>query len=380
MSIAVEAVQSKQAMAEFIELPWKIYHNDPAWVPPLRIEREEHFDAKKNPFFQHAEVQLFLARNPQREVVGRISAQLNFEHNRIYGEGTGFFGCFEAFDSHEVAAALFQAAEKWCRDRGCSTIRGPFSFSINDDCGVLIDGFETPPYVLMGHSPRYYAALHEASGYTKIKDLLAWHYKLSEPDPMVLEIADNVEKAPGLVVRNINMSRLEEDVRSILDVFNEAWSKNWGFVPLTEAEILKMSKDLKLIADPELIKIAEVNGKVAAVALALPNVHEAIQDLNGSLFPTGIFKLLYRLKTHKIKGVRMVILGVKKEFRGGIFQGGGLSVLLYVRSYQAAVRLGYQFGEGGWTLEDNEKINQGIMLMGGVRYKTYRIYEKALLP
>lgn len=373
------SLDAKKEVNEFIDLQWEIYKNDPHWVPPLVLERQEHFSPKKNPFFQHATVQLFVARNDAGKVVGRISAQLNSEYDKKYGKGTGFFGFFEAPNDPEVAKQLLAAAEAWCKERGCTKIQGPFNFSINDECGLLVKGFDSPPYLFMAHTPAYYQALVEGNGYQKAKDLIAWSYDITKPIPEpALQITDYVLATPGLKIRNIDMKNIHRDVRVILDVFNSAWSNNWGYVPLTEAELNKLAEDLKLIARPELIKIAEMEGKTAAILLSLPNLNEVIKDLNGCRNPLNFARLLYRVKTNKFTTARLVLLGIKKEFRGGVFAGGSLSVALYVDAHKTSKALGYQKGELGWTLEDNEKINNGIELMGGVPYKIYRIYEKTI--
>ena len=377
MSLQIRPVANRRELIEFIKLPWQIYRNDPAWVPPLVKERLDFLNPRKNPFFEHADVQLFLAyRNGTP--VGRISAQWDRLHLDRHRDGAGFFGLFESVEEPEVAQALLQTAGAWVRERGGSRLRGPFSLSINEECGLLVDGFEHPPFILMGHNPPYYRSLIEQQGFAKAKDLFCWRYDPRNPileGP--LQIAEAVRQHPGLVIREVDPKHLERDVRIILEVFNSAWEKNWGFVPLTEAEIKKAAKDFKLILDPRIALIAEVEGKPAAICLAVPSLHEAIRDLNGKLFPIGLVKLLYRLKRHKIRSARLVLLGVKKEYRGSIL--GGLSVLLYCEVGRRGREAGYRASESSWTLEDNEKINAGIEFMGAERYKTYRIYEKKIV-
>lgn len=375
-SFTIRPVVSRRELLDFVKLPWRIYHEDPAWVPPLIQERLDFLNPKKNPFFEHAEVGLFLATRNGKPV-GRISAQVDRLHNEIHQDQTGFFGLFESEQDPTTAKALLETAQEWLCKRGMQKIRGPFSFSINEECGLLVKGFEHPPYVLMGHNPAYYPELIEKSGYGKVKDLYCWHYDATRPIPEApMEIAEEVRKHPGLTIRELDPKNLERDVRILLDVFNAAWANNWGFVPLTEAEVKKAARDFKLILEPKLALIAEVDGKPAAISLALPNLHEAIRDLNGKLFPTGLFKLLYRIKRRKIHSARLMLLGVKQEYRGSVL--GGLSVLLYVESHRRGQQIGCRGGELSWTLEDNEKINTGIQFMGGEHYKTYRIYEKVL--
>jgi GNAT superfamily N-acetyltransferase len=385
MSFTIQPISlsSSKEINEFIDVQWDIYKNDKNWVPPLVVERKDHLDPKKNPFFAHAKVQLFVARDEKKKVIGRVSAQLNYEYDKVYTNGkteVGFFGLYETPDNPEVAKALLDAAEKWCKEQGCTKIIGPMSYSINDECGLLVEGFDTPQYIFMAHNPKYYPGLIENNGYAKAKDLIAWHYPYFHnpaPEP-ALQMLEHVRSAPGVKIRNIDLNQSERDVKLMLEVFNSAWSQNWGYVPFTEAESKKLAEDLKMFADPNIIHLIEVEGKIAAVSLCLPNLHEVIKDLDGCRNPLNYAKLLYRVKTKKFTQMRLVILGVKKEFRGGVFAGGALSVALYSLAHQSCAANGYKTSELGWTLEDNDKINKGIELMGGVRYKLYRIYEKAL--
>lgn len=375
--LTIRPVANRSDLKTFITLPWRLYKNDPAWVPPLKQERFDFLNSKKNPFFEHADVELFLAERSGK-TVGRISAQIDHLHNQTHNEHTGFFGLFECEDNQETADALLGNAEGWLKSRGMTAIRGPFSLSINEECGLLIDGFQHPPFPLTAHNPPYYAKLLEHWGFRKVKDLFCWRYDSSRPIPdMATQIADEVRKNPTVSVREVSPKTLEQDVRVLIDVFNSAWKDNWAFVPLTENEIRKAARDFKMILEPKLALIATMNGEPAAIALALPNFHEAIKDLNGRLFPFGLFKLLYRLKTKKIRSARLVLLGIKKEFRKDT-TGSGLSVLLYTEMHKRSRVLNHWGGELSWTLEDNQKINMGIELMGGERYKTYRIYEKSL--
>lgn len=374
--IQVVPITSKKLRRQFINLPYELHKNDPYWIPPLRLERRGAIDPKKNPFFQNAEACLFLAFKDGKPV-GRISAQINRLHNERYGEKTGHFGFFDSVEDQDVARALLSEAEEWLRLRGMKKICGPMSFSINEEVGILVDGFHSPPFPLMAHNPPYYDKLIGSSGFVKVKDLLAWRYdSRCEVPEAARQIAEAARAHPGLVIREMNLKKMEDEIRIVSDVFNSAWSKNWGFIPWTEAEIVKAAKDLKMILDPRLALIAEVNGVPAAISIAIPNYHEAIRDLNGRLFPFGIFKLLYRLKARKIKSGRVALLGIKKEFRGDVL--GGLVFLLYVEMRRRCRELGYWGGELSWTLEDNEKINQGISFMGAEVYKRYRVYEKGL--
>ncbi len=380
-SVTVRPVTSKKDLEAFIRMPWVVYRGetpDPAWVPPLLQERREFLDRRKNPFFRHGEAELFVAFRDGKPV-GRISAHINGEHDRVHGDGAGFFGFFEAIDDEAVAKALLERAEAWLRARGRASMRGPFSFTINDECGVLVEGHDIAPYPMMSHSPPYYARLLEAQGLTKAKDLFSWGYKTGELPKPIRQMADAAKKSPGVTVRTIDMKALERDVRIIMDIFNEAWAKNWGFVPLTDAEITKLAADLKLFVVPDLCLIAEIDGEPAAISFALPNIHEHIADLDGKLLPFGFAKLFWRVKRVPYKSARLVALGIRPKFRGTGIGGKGLSVLLYAEMNDRGARLGLTHGELGWTLEDNDKINMGIKLMGGNVHRRHRIYEKALV-
>ncbi|MBI3541004.1 MAG: hypothetical protein HY073_02565 [Deltaproteobacteria bacterium] len=376
MSLTIHPVRSKKELKQFIKFSWMVYKNDPAWVPPLIQERLDFLNRKKNPFFEHADIELFLAKKDGL-LVGRISAQIDHLHNKYHKEQTGFFGLFESINDPEVSSCLLNNAAGWLKSRGMKIIRGPFSLSINEESGMLIDGFQHAPFILTSHNPSYYPSLIEQWGGAKVKDLYCWQYDSKRPIPeAATQIADEVRKYPGLRVRQVTPKTLKNDVHILLDVFNEAWGKNWGFVPLTEKEVQKATKDFQMILEPKLALIAEVDGVPAAISLALPNLNELIKDLKGRLFPFGLLKLLYRIKTKKVRSARLMLLGIRKQFRGSIL--GGLSVLLYTEMHRRSQELQHWGGELSWTLEDNQKINMGISLMGGEVYKTYRIYEKVI--
>jgi GNAT superfamily N-acetyltransferase len=334
------------------------------------------FSASHNPFYEHADVQLFIALREGR-VVGRISAQIDHEHNRYHNERTGFFGFFESTDDQQVSDALLTTAESWLRERGMNRIRGPMNFSINGEVGLLVQGHELPPQILMPYTHAYYLQMLERSGYQKVRDLFAWRWE-SQPIPggparMVRELRSR----PEVKVRIADMKRFNDEVRTILKLYNEAWSENWGFVPATGAEAKQMSRDLKLIVDPHIVPFVEIEGKPAGFALAVPNLHEVIHDLDGKLFPLGIFKLLWRLKVKRPSSGRLLLLGIGKEYRSRRY--AGLAYLLCDEIYRQARKRGYKWAEFSWTLEDNRLINSLIRKIGCLHYKTYRIYEKALL-
>lgn len=359
----------------FIRLPHEIYADDPNYCPPLDLMVWEQTSPSLNPWFEHGEAQFYLAMRGDR-VVGRISAQVDQMHLEQHGDAAGFFGFFDVEDDPEAAAALLATAEDWVRSRGMERIRGPFSLSINEESGLLIEGFDSPNYIMMPHGRPYYPQMVEEAGFEKVIDLYCWRYSRQNIPEYAFDMAESAKDHPGVTIRNIDMKNIDRDVRIIMDIFNEAWSKNWGFVPMTEAELDKMAQEFKLIVDPELCMIAEVDGHPAAMTVALPNINEAFQDLEGKLLPGGWAKLLYRLKVKNPKTFRCVLLGIRKKYRG--IAMGGLSVLLYTTIYQRAYDKGYVEAEASWTLETNRGINQGMELMGAEQYKTYRIYEKEL--
>lgn len=378
MSVKVRQIESKTDRKTFVKFPWRIYRDDPNWVPPLLADRMEAIDQAKNPFFEHGEAALFLAER-DGEPVGRITAHLNHLHNEHHKDKTGFFGFFECVDEDEVARSLLEAAEHWLVERGRDKVLGPFCFSTNEgDVGFVAEDREGPPMILCAYSAPYYPGLVERAGYEKAKDLYGWHYEIGNVPEAPRQVAEAVEKHPGLTIRHADRKHMERDVRIVRDVFNAAWSRNWGFVPWTDKEVDHAAKMLKMIMIPELTAIAEVEGKPAGIMLAFPNINEVIKDLDGKLFPAGMLKLVWRvmLGRHKFQSARLTHLGVMPEFRGSVL--GGLSVLLYVWAHRASLKIGLKGGELGWTLEDNKKINAGIQFMGGRIGKIYRVYGKDL--
>lgn len=374
-SLTVRPVLSLRDKHRFVRFPHDLYADDPAYRPPLDVMVWETISPGRNAWFEHGDAQLFLAER-DGEVVGRISAQIDEEHLRCHDDGAGFFGFFECEDDPEAAAQLLEVAEDWCRRRGMERIRGPFSFSINEEAGLLIEGFDDPNYVMMPHGRPYYRDLLEECGYEGVQDLYAWRFEREELPERVRFLAESDEEIPGLEIRTLDVDEIHRDVEIIMEVFNDAWSDNWGFVPLTEAEIAQTAEEFKLIADEDLCMIAEYEGDPAAIALALPNVNEAFRDLDGKLFPLGWAKALYRLKVDPVKSFRLILLGIKEEYRGTAL--GGLSVQLYAEIHDRAYEAGYEEAEAGWTLADNDAINDGMEFMGADRYKTYRVYEKRL--
>ena len=376
-ALRVELVRDGRALSQFIAMPAALYREDPNWVPPLLMERREHLDPAKNPFFAHAEVTFWLARRGER-CVGRISAQVNHAHLERHRDGAGHFGFLEAEDDPNVFAALLGTAEAWLAERGMTRMLGPFSLSINDECGLLIDGFERPPFLMMGHARPYYADRLEALGYRKAKDLLCYLYNLHSPVAApVARALKRLRQEPALRFRPLNMQHLHDEVRIVMGVFNDAWSDNWGFVPLTEPELVLLAQNLRLLIRPGFVAIAEIDDVPAAVGVSLPNLNEAIADLGGRLLPFGWAKLLWRLKVRGVKSSRMLLMGVARRYQASAL-GMALALGVIDRIRVENLRRGIKVAELSWELEDNRPVRRIIEMLGARRDKIYRIYEKPL--
>ncbi len=368
--IEVKPVKTKRELMKFIKLEWKIYKGDKNWVPPLIMDMKSKFNPKKNPLFHHADIQPFIAyRNG--EPVGRIVGIIHHIHNEFHKEKTGFFGFFETINDYEVAKELFDTVKEWVKEKGMNTLRGPTSFSSNDMWGLLIDDHKSPPVLMMPYNPVYYKDLIERYGFKKAKDLYAYYLSAQEAEipPRVERMVKLLEQRGNVKLRNVDLKKnFKKELKILREIYNDAWEYNWGFIPLTEEEFEHIGKDLKQIAMPELIFIAEVNGEPAGWSMTLPDINQALIKINGRLFPFGLFKLLYYAK--KINQGRLLTLGVKKKFRKK-----GIEALFYYYSMKKGKELGWKGAELSWVLEDNELIKHGIELMGGKHYKTYRIYE-----
>jgi hypothetical protein len=376
MSLEVVPVVTKADREAFLRLPWQLYQHDPAWIPNLLMLQREAIDEKKNPFFEHGEAQLFLARRDGRPA-GRISAQVDRSHNEQHGERTGFFGFFESDNSAETAGALCIAAEDWLRQRGMDRVRGPLSFSLNEEVGLLVDGFDQPPMVAMTHALPYYGPLIEASGYAKEVDLLAYRWQIVEPPARMMEAVEKTRQAAGLSVRKAQLRHFDRDVGILLDIYNDAWQGNWGYVPVSPREAKKLASDLRLIVDTNVAIIAEVDGEPAGMIVGLPNLYEAIRDFRGFINPWNALKLLWRLKLRGTETGRIFLFGVKRKFqrRRDLF---GLPFLLLYELYLGSKKGRYDWAEESWILETNTRINAILPYWDAYVYKRYRIYEKAI--
>lgn len=372
--IDIIPVRAAAELDRFITLPSRLYANDPAYVAPLVLERQEALSPKKNPYFEHAEAQFWLAQRGGRDV-GRISAQVD---RLVTDPEVGHFGMIAAEDDGEVYAALFDAAESWLRARGKRHILGPFNLSINEETGLLVDGFDTPPVMLMGHDPRYSAARIEALGYGKAKDLIAYMYDIDHELPRAARRKIDSRTAQSLTVRQLDKSRYIEEFDTVTAIFNDAWSQNWGFIAFTPVEIAHMAKSLKMLIDPTCVAIVEMNGEAVGFGIALPNLNELIADFNGRLLPFNWLKLLWRLR-RGARTARVPLMGIRRSFSGSM--AGGLAPFLVIDALRKGLQAkGVRQVELSWILEDNKPMRHVIEALGALPYKTYRVYDKRLAP
>ena len=373
--IEVTEVRTRRDRDAFIKFQWSIYRNDPAWVPPLLIERKQFLNRKKHPFYQHGDAALFLARR-NGEIVGRIMASDDPNYNSLHQANVGCFGLFECVDDHEVAAALFAAAENWVRRKGRTEIMGPIDYSTNYVCALLIDGFQYPPTILTSHNPPYYAGLIEGCGFTKAKDWYAWWFsEYTEPVERLRKIAVARAGRQGVTIRPINLKAVVEESQRIRTIYNQAWKKNWGFVPFTEAEIVHMAKEMKPLIVPGGTLIAEIGNEPVAFVIAVPDINVAFRQINGRLtwfgLPIGLIKLLYHYR-FKTRTGRLIALGVIEKYRRA-----AIAEMLVLQVMDESFKRGIT-GELSMTLEDNVMVNRFIEAVGAKRYKTFRIYRRSL--
>jgi GNAT superfamily N-acetyltransferase len=363
---------NRRQLKTFIKFPWRIYRHDPNWVPPLILDQLQFLTPGKNPYLSHSTAQLFMAFRGD-EPVGRISAHENNQHVQVHKDGAGFFGFFECVDDQAVANALFDVASTWLGERGLQTMRGPVSFSVNHEVGLLVDAFDEPPLIRMTYNPPYYAGLIEGYGLKKIQDLYAYVMFESEEIPERLRgISDRVLEDPRLVVRTVDVRDFKNEMARIKKIYAEAWSENWGAVPLTDEEFDRIVAEFRLIYDRDLFFIAEYDGEPAGMSLVLPDVNQALKRAGGRLFPLGLLKMLWYRR--KINAWRMPILGVRHAHRLR-----GIEVAFVCRTYDVAKKnRHYRKGEMSWVLESNTAANAVLKRLGARRSKTYRIYEKPL--
>ena len=376
-SLTVRRVASKADHNAFVDLAWEVYKDDPAWVPPLKDEVHGLLNPKKNPWFEHARAELWLAERDGR-VVGRISAQVDELVQNHMGQGTGQWGMFEALDG-DVAAVLIATAEEWLRGEGMTRALGPISLSIWDEPGLEIEGFAEPPTVMMGHHRPEYRGWIEAAGYSKAKDLLTYELDIRGwQDPLIDRLIAAGERNKRINIRTVDKSRFDEEARVILNLLNDAWSNNWGYVPLTEAEIAYAGKKLKPIIYEELVRIAELDGEPVAFMLTLPDINELIADLDGKLFPFGWAKLLLRLRTPRTRRLRVPLMGVARKLHNTRLASQLAFMLIEFTRRLAVDDFGATHGEFGWILEDNKGMLSIAQLPGAAVNHRYRIFEKAL--
>jgi GNAT superfamily N-acetyltransferase len=368
--IIIKKVESGKELKQFINLPWKIYKNNPNWVPPLKKDVKLKLNREKHPFFEHAVMEMFLAVK-HKEVIGRIAAVVDDRHNEFHNEKMGFFGMFECVDDEEVAGSLYNAAEEFCKSKGMEALRGPVNLSMGDECGLLIEGFDRDPVIMMPYNPEYYLKLFDVNGFTKAKDLYAYLKGEVGVVDRIENLVKRVRERQHVKIRPMNMKKYYEEVQIIKDVYNSAWELNWGFVPMTSNEMDLMAKELKAIVEPQLALIAEVDGQPVGISITLPDFNSVLKKMNGNFNLISILKFLYYKK--KIKGLRGVIFGLKKEYRRT-----GINTVLYYETEIRGAKLGYEWCEMSWNLEDNDMINKFDEAIGGKLYKRYRIYERKI--
>jgi len=365
--ITVRPVGSRADLEQFIRLPWTIYKGNRNWVPPLVDDQRKMLKPGHNPFFEHARAQLFLAEQGGR-IVGRISAHVDDNHNSFHNERCGFFGFFECTDDQAAADALLGAARTWIGQQGMEAMRGPFNFTTNDTAGLLIDAFDSPPVIEMTYNPAYYPALYEGYGLAKAMDLYAYYFEPAKMDHERIAMLGRRVERKGITFRNIDISKFEDEVKIFKQVYNHAWEKNWGFIPLTEEEIEHIARNFKSIIDPAFIIFAFDGDKPVGALWALPDYNVVIKKLNGKMGPLEILKFL--LLKRKIRHARVMTAGVVRDY-----QKRGIEAGLVARLFENGVKKGYTSSELSWVLENNVMMNRLAEAVGARVYKTYRVYE-----
>lgn len=373
--VVINRVTNEADKLKFIKFSWKIYKNNPNWVPPLIFDVKNNLDTKKNPFYQHAKIELWLAFRGSEEV-GRIAGIVNENHNNFHEDKVGFWGYFDCVNDNEVATALFDVVKDFLLSEGLDTMRGPINLSTNDEVGMLINAFDKPPVMLMTYNPDYYPELVENYGMKKIKDLYA--YEVTDKIINDKKTMDKLERVSQIVlkreklsIRKINLQDFDNEVQIIEEIYNQAWIKNWGFIPMTDDEFRYLAKNLKAVVDKDFIYIAEFDGKPVAFSLALPDYNQVFIKMNGKLFPFGIIKLLLNKK--KINGLRLITLGIIPQF-----QKKGTEAVFILNTIKEGIAKGYIKAEISWILEDNAPMVATAENLGAEKYKTYRLYDKQI--
>lgn len=374
MSIEIIEVSEWKLKKRFIDFPHELYKDDPNYVPEIFLAQKELLNEKKNPFFQHSKAQLYLATQ-HGKIVGRIAAILNNEYNKFAHVNAGFFGFFDTIETYEVAEALLDTVSSWVKNQGMDTLIGPANFTTNDVAGLLVDGFDRPPVVMMAYNKPYYADFIERYKFTTKMDLLAYFVNKETANMKSLRLASMIEERlnkRGITFRTLNMKKFKEEIRLVRDVYRGAWEKNWGFVPPTDAEFDHLAEDMKMIIDPDLAVLAEHEGKLVAFALAVPDINVLTRTMRrGRLLPFGIFKLLFQRK--RIKRMRVILLGVLNDYRKM-----GIEGVFYARIISKGLEKGYTEAEASWILDNNIMMKRGVESVNMTPYKRYRMYEKKL--
>jgi GNAT superfamily N-acetyltransferase len=375
--IEIRPVTDRAGLKTFIDLPNRLYRDKSAYVPPLALERDETLNAAKNAYFDHAEGQYWLAFRGDRPV-GRVSAQVDRLHLERHGDDAGHFGLIDAEDDQGIFDHLLETAETWLAERGMKRVRGPFNLSINEECGLLVDGFDHPAMMLMPYAPAYAAGRLSARGYEPAKDLLAYTLDVEESIKIRGErMLERISQEARITVRPVNTKRYSEELAIVLDIFNDAWADNWGFIPFTDAEMRQIAKGMRPLVRSRLNYIAEVDGEPAAMVICLPNLYEIIDDLEGKLLPLGWAKLIWRLKMHRFRSCRVPLMGVRKRYHGSMI-GSALLPLLLKSLHRGLLDEGFSRVEMSWVLDDNKPMRRILEELGAEAYRTYRLFEKPL--
>ena len=374
--IRIHPVSGKDDLKAFIRVPNTLYQDDSNWIRPLEIERMDLL-TDKNPYFLRSEAQYFIAYRGD-QAVGRISAQVDQLALEYVDPKMGHIGMFECEDNPATAKQLFTAAEDWLKSKGMTKSRGPFNLSVNQECGLLVDGFDTPPMIMMGHALPYYEKLYKAAGYKKAKDLFAYYLEVAKGfDEKMMRFVAMGMRNKSIEIRDANLSRYDEELMEFFSIFNDAWSENWGFIPFTDEEAHHAAKDMRPVIAAHRCRICTYKGEKVAFMITLPDTNDMIKDFKGKLFPFNILKLLWRIKTKYPKRVRVPLMGVRKHMQGTL--AGACMVFMMIETIRVEVdKRGGEVGELSWILEDNDAMNKILIDIGCIRYKTYRLFDKKI--